>query len=586
MRLNLGIFSLFIFIILGVLFGFYDNTLSSVGVTYGILNPDVLKAYGVGTNSSSPDNSFVSVNTDRSRYMMGEFVRVTGNVFDDTGKPVSRNVVVEVSFVANTSRGIQSMPSTFRIESGPPLNNPVYQTVVSTTNGSYTSNVLNAINSGRYLVNVTLANSNQSSHTYFEVENPFTTLTARMMYLTMLFVIILLLVLAYGAVSQNLMEITTFVLLSAIVITPMFGLVLADVALGPNSPVGLVIKNPVDEEGQLILDETGQPIEGGQWIINVGGNQRNNYADGLSIPVYVIVFGAAGGYLRYLYETATTHTKETREEFSRIRNRITPQFYEDIWEFKQLPLSQRIASRFRKNRTTTQKLTTTSSASVTEQEEEKRRKEKIHKLTEHEVLKEKRKYYLFSSLRNLSLLFLSPLLAIAAWFLLLQAGIRDEQSITGQAGIFLIGAVSFTVGLVTDEVVQLLITSTNRILGLKGKRDDMAKSKLDVHSEFAKGRISRGAKQFVKVVVTEMETKEEISGATIEGIIRHEQDSDVKQKLVGLTDKSGSYSLEFKIDDYQPGRYILELEVSAPGHVNNNHKNSFYVEDGLNDLPR
>ena len=48
---------------------------------------------------------------------------------------------------------------------------------------------------------------------------------------------------------------------------------------------------------------------GGQWVVNVGGNQHNNYADGIQIPVFIIVFGIIGGYLRFLYDRATVHSK-------------------------------------------------------------------------------------------------------------------------------------------------------------------------------------------------------------------------------------------------------------------------------------
>ena len=93
------------------------------------------------------------------------------------------------------------------------------------------------------------------------------------------------------------MEITNFLLITVIVFTPILALVMADVSLGPNSPVGLVIKHPTDQRGQVISNNLGRPEQGGQWVINVGGNQHNNYADGIQIPVFIIVFGIIGGYI-------------------------------------------------------------------------------------------------------------------------------------------------------------------------------------------------------------------------------------------------------------------------------------------------
>jgi hypothetical protein len=58
-----------------------------------------------------------------------------------------------------------------------------------------------------------------------------------------------------------------------------------------------------------------------------------------------------------------------------------------------------------------------------------------------------------------ALLFLSPLLAITTWFLLGQAGLTEAS------GIFMLAAISFTVGLVTDNVIHALIEFANSKLG-------------------------------------------------------------------------------------------------------------------------
>lgn len=60
------------------------------------------------------------------------------------------------------------------------------------------------------------------------------------------------------------------------------------------------------------------------------------------------------------------------------------------------------------------------------------------------------------SLRSLSLFFWSPLLAIAVWFVIFQGGTTGKYSIA---------AISFTLGLVTEEVIQALIGFARSILG-------------------------------------------------------------------------------------------------------------------------
>jgi hypothetical protein len=56
--------------------------------------------------------------------------------------------------------------------------------------------------------------------------------------------------------------------------------------------------------------------------------------------------------------------------------------------------------------------------------------------------------------------FISPILAVAVWALLFQGGTTNK---------FAIATVSFTIGLVTDEIIQKLIEFTRSILkGIRG----------------------------------------------------------------------------------------------------------------------
>ena len=72
--------------------------------------------------------------------------------------------------------------------------------------------------------------------------------------------------------------------------------------------------------------------------------------------------------------------------------------------------------------------------------------------------RQRQKIYLDTTLKDLALLILSPLLAITTWFLLVQTGVQDQQNgNNGHTGIFILAVVSFSVGLVTNEIVQYLI---------------------------------------------------------------------------------------------------------------------------------
>ena len=98
------------------------------------------------------------------------------------------------------------------------------------------------------MVSATLARLKESSLTMFEVENPFTTISAKISITGAILVAILTIILSYVAMGFRFMEITNFLLITVIVFTPILALVMADVSLGPNSPVGLVIKHPTDSK--------------------------------------------------------------------------------------------------------------------------------------------------------------------------------------------------------------------------------------------------------------------------------------------------------------------------------------------------
>jgi hypothetical protein len=157
-------------------------------------------------------------------------------------------------------------------------------------------------------------------------------------------------------------------------VTVILAFSLTDVQISPNCPLGLIVRTGPGNNTQI----------DNQWVVNFGGIAFNNYSSGIQIPVSVVIFGIAGGYLRFLYYTSNKEYKA---------NTLEEPFFE--------------------------------------------------------------------SLKDLALFLLAPLLAVAAWLLLYQAGTTS---------IFTLAVVSFTVGLVTREVVEGLISFVkSRISGVSTK---------------------------------------------------------------------------------------------------------------------
>jgi hypothetical protein len=108
-----------------------------------------------------------------------------------------------------------------------------------------------------------------------------------------------------------------------------------------------------------------------------GSIQNGDISSGVQIPIYIIIFGIAGGYLRYLYDTAKNWKDDLKQ-----RDGLT----EDSHLF-------------------------------------------------------------YSSLERLAIIFISPLLAIALWFVLFQGGTTSDYTLS---------AIGITVGLLMREVVETI----------------------------------------------------------------------------------------------------------------------------------
>jgi hypothetical protein len=139
-----------------------------------------------------------------------------------------------------------------------------------------------------------------------------------------------------------------------------------------------------------------------EWVINFGGSSSDEYSRGIQVPFYVVAFGWLGGLLRYLYRVAKKID---------ILRKNNEQLETALYQYKQS----------NDNDTSINALP----------------------------------LFLYSSFEELAEILLSPLLAIAVW-LLLSIGTTME--------IFTASVISFTVGLITKEVVESLISFVGNFL--------------------------------------------------------------------------------------------------------------------------
>ena len=191
-----------------------------------------------------------------------------------------------------------------------------------------------------------------------------------------------------------------FLFISALVWSLILALVFTEVEIGTQSPLGLVLRHNLNPEGNE-LDVTKNPLI--EWGINIGGNWENNFSSGVVIPFYVFILGLVGGYLRYLQKTTSK---------------------EKIYEKKEKPIK----------------------GTSTEYQETKYKKPIESTSLEFQE----------TTYGELSNIFLAPLLAAVIWFILSQG--EPEFNIYGMA------AISFSIGLVTKEIIQITVKFMERII--------------------------------------------------------------------------------------------------------------------------
>jgi hypothetical protein len=346
----------------------------------------------------SDGETSLSINTDRRVYVSDQVVVVFGVVADASPSPVAAKLAIEVKQIGSEEK--------------------IVYKATQLTHGQYIFR-LSPYEGGTYNVTVyTFPNNNSNSSsgnfteaawTLFRVTDIFLTPPAIMMYIGFAFFAALAFLISKGTTNKLLYEILRFVFLSGIAFSAIAIFIFTDLQVGLYSPLGLVIKPNLSEEGNLVLQQDGRVA--GEWVINVGGQPRL-YTSGIQIPVYVFIFGIAGGYLRYLYDTARLLTSAEWRE----RSRGAEQGEDRLLSF-------------------------------------------------------------YQSLQYIALFLLAPLLAVAVWFLLVQWETTENS-------IYTLAAVSFAVGLITEEIVLSLIRFARGLLRERGAEQE-DKKKIQDETEAA-----------------------------------------------------------------------------------------------------
>lgn len=420
----------------GVIAPDFGDTASLPSTNATITTDDVYIKKQNNNETEFSQQSAITILPHRGNYVVGQQVFFFIKVYDGSSSELAK-VNLEVS----------------------KDNKSVYETTLLLPNQNQSPTAgPSLLSSGTYLVNATILGNktNDSAITYIAVADLFLSTPLYFLYLMLAFFIGLIVVIILGLSNQIVNEILRFVFITGIVISSISVLIFTDLSIGSNSPIGLV-KEPNSKE----------------WFLNIGGQGTGNDAyKPINIPIYVVVFGLVGGYLRYLYKTA------------KLKNIQGPKNSVLLFRWDQVPGedSNKVRGYLKEDLgfswITSEEFV--KEGNVITVSENPNNKIEIHydgdlafvksngKVVSKLITKiengiinifqytEMKNWLFYHSLEDLSLLFLAPLLAIALWFFLVQGGMTSKLTLALAA---------FTVGLVTDEVIKLLFSFIRKIVG-------------------------------------------------------------------------------------------------------------------------
>jgi hypothetical protein len=401
---------------------------------------------------SSPGNTrSIVIDTDKTTYLPGQVALIYLTVFDGKGCNVNSAVTVEAA------------------HSDPNGHSTVTWRQTAFSQSDFFSRFgVNLQELGNYQITANATGVSSKAFTSIKVIPFYESQITGLILITLSAFAALMIVTSLSRLSNTQIgEILRFVCIATIVLSNLSTFIFLQDEFGRGAPLGLVRKPPFG----------GAPQQ--QWVINIGGTLSNNYAFGIQIPIYVFIFGLAGGFLRYLYKTAKLH-KSRNQAVQQVSvfdwNNVPGSDESRLKEFVKETLGLAWVEKGILNKDSDGKTINISNGKeqlfITLNDNDNTAEvllDRNNKPIYHFLAKERTGGKLviypanissfYQSLEDIALLFLSPLLAIATWFLLGQAGLNETT------GKFMLVAISFTVGLVTDNVIHALIGFVNSKLG-------------------------------------------------------------------------------------------------------------------------
>jgi hypothetical protein len=409
--------------------------------------------------------SAISANPDKALYSVGQVAKIIISVLDNKGCPTNQKVNIQSYYIGHDTPLLVDQRSVF------PQNSSLYGF------GALYLLPLNEL--GKYRIASTTASSPPiTAENLIQVNDVFQTRYATVLYFGLSSFVGLMILISFGhSLDFTVSEVLRFILITGITFSVIGSFIFINDEIGSYAGIGMVKESSNLPNSLVSTNSTNE------WVINIGGiplPSSGAYTTGIQIPIFVFIFGIAGGYLRYLYKTAKIGTFE--KETQKLKNEANKVFQLEVEPLiKKLEEERKtVSNNLKKLEAERKKLSKNPKFKNIASDDEISCAQQIRSISyriEELNMRLDRNYrtryrYLifYRSIEDLSLLFLSPLLAIAVWFLL-------DQWQTTASNIKTLIVVSFTVGLMTDEIVRVLISLTQSLLRSSQKQETEAPTK-------------------------------------------------------------------------------------------------------------
>jgi len=375
-------------------------------------------AYGDDTIEDSNMSEFIVLSTHTEKHLIDQRVTIMGKFFDSQNNQLNGPITLKVFDLRNPEKAIE-----------------IYSNVVYAKNGVFRDVGFIPPEIGVYTV---VAESSSEAITSFNIriDNITSTTSLYVLLVTVIGFIILLTLVSF--INSPRIKLSTYHVIRFFLITVIaFGMIsfflFLDVEYGKNSPIGIVVQEHVNAKinsesnpDELVFDGVLKL----NWIMHIGGHSADNYSTGLQIPIYVLIGGVFGGYLRFFYYTSNSWLKnEMAVQLTTIQKT-----YDKITEGEKTLIDEH---------------TIPDKPNLTPTEIKNHKFDEITKRANIGIFEPVLTRVVINRvMSDLALLFIAPVLAIMVYFLLLQGGL----DVINDMWTFVLA--SFTAGIFTENVIR------------------------------------------------------------------------------------------------------------------------------------